>query len=216
MKEGNIKKGIIILICIICICLLAKFVIYLFTDEGRAESPYDETFVTENNCIELNSMDVTGIQTEILNYVSNEWKEITELLYINVYLHRDLQLGTVVFVYELDDVHNYSGRLKVWCNKKEGKWKIMRAESMYYYDEEKHQDDSQKQLKDDLLMQKIQATVEFIELKDEPEMDLYRVDISGDNVHIDAHNKSNENYWREYCRIYQKEGKLILKQKEVH
>lgn len=218
MKAGIIKKGIITLVCILCIYFAARFAIYLFTDEGRAESPYDETFVTVDNCKELNSMDVTGIQTEILNYISNEWKEITELLYINVYLHRDLQLGTVVFVYELDDVNNYSGRLEVWCNKKDGKWKIMRAESIYYYDEEKHQDGSKTRFKDDLLMQKIQAITEFIELKDKPEVDLYRGRISGNSIYINAYNETEENienHWTEDCRIYWKEGKFILESKEV-
>lgn len=218
MKAGNIKKGIIILICIICICLLAKFVIYLFTDERRYESPYDETFVTVDNCKELNSMEVSGIQDEVLNYVSNECKDISGLSHISVYLDRNLQLVRITFNYELNDVENYEGRLKVNCEKKDEKWKITSAESMYYYDEEKHQDDSQKRLRDDLLMQKIQAITEFIELKDKPEVDLYRVRISGNSIYINAYNETEENienHWTEDCRIYQKEGKFILESKEV-
>jgi hypothetical protein len=58
-------------------------------------------------------------------------------------------------------------------------------------------------------MQKVQAVVNFIELKEEFRLDLYLISINGDSIHIDAHNvenKNTQNNWQENCMIYQNEN----------
>lgn len=134
-----------------------------------------------------------------------------------MYLDNNLELNTVVFVYQLDDIDNYIGRLEVKCTNEDKNWKIVRAETMYYYDEDKSQKSSERQLEDSLLMQKIQAVVNFIELKEESRLDLYLISINGDSIHIDAHNVENkytQNNWQENCMIYQNENGVFVESKE--
>ena len=89
----------------------------------------------------------------------------------------------------------------------------MRAESVYYYDEDKSLNNSKIQLKDSLLTQKIQAVVEFIVSKENPRVDLYLIKINGNSIRIDAHNmenKESQNNWREDCLIYQKGSDVFV------
>lgn len=213
------RKKIIIIIIFICITSFyfgCRFIKFTFWEENTAESLYDENFVLEDNSIELQGSDLTEIQSEILRCVS-EWKEVCDLSYINVYLDSNLDLNTVVFVYQLDDIENYIGRLEVKCTNENNSWKIVRAESIYFYDEDKAPNSSENQLEDNLLTQKIQAVVEFIKSKEDPRLDLYLISINGDNIHIDAHNTENENTqnnWQENCIIYQEEGEMFIESNE--
>ena len=204
-KKRKSRLGTIILICmIIFICIISfyftgKILKTVFREENTAKSLFDEIFVDENSSIVLESLDLTEIQSEILIYIS-EWKEVCGLSYINVYLDSNLEISTVVFVYQLDDIDNYTGGLEVKCTDEGGNWEIVRAESVYYYDEGKSTNSSKIQLEDGLLIQKIQAVVEFIVSKENPRMDLYLIKINGNSIHIDAHNMENEelqNNWRE-------------------
>ena len=209
----NKKVCLLALICIISIYFGAKFFILLFSEEYTAKSSFDEKFVDKDNSIVLKSSDLTEIQSEILYYASHEWKEPFELSYIDLYLDRNLKLSAVLFVYQLNDISNYVGRLEVKCNNDGNTWKIVRAETIYYYDEDQLQNSSEKQLKDDFLMQKIQAVTKFVESKEAPRVDLYLVNLNGNNIHIDAHNVGNENTqnnWRENCMIYQNESGVFI------
>ena len=110
-------------------------------------------------------------------------------------------------------IDNYIGSLEVKCANEDENWEIVRAESVYYYDEDKSLNNSKIQLKDSLLTQKIQAVVEFIVSKENPRVDLYLIKINGNSIRIDAHNmenKESQNNWREDCLIYQKGSDVFV------
>lgn len=221
IKIRKLRINTIIIICmIIFICIIgfyftSKVIKIIFFEENTANSSFDEIFVDDNSSIVLESLDLTEIQSEILIYLS-EWKEVCGLSYINVYLDSNLEISTVVFVYQLDDIDNYIGRLEVKCTDKGGNWEIVRAESVYYYDEIKPTNSNKIQLEDSLLIQKIQAVVEFIVSKESPRMDLYLIQINNNSIHINAHNIENEesqNNWREDCLVYQKGSDVFIELK---
>lgn len=204
--------SMIIFVCIIGFYFTSRVIKTIFFEENTAKSSFDEIFVDENDSIVLESLDLTEVQSEILIYIS-EWKEVCGLSYINVYLDSNLEISTVVFVYQLDDIDNYIGSLEVKCVNEDENWEIVRAESVYYYDEGKSPNNSKIQLKDSLLIQKIQAVVEFIVSKENPRVDLYLIKISGNSIRIDAHNmenKESQNNWREDCLVYQKGSDVFV------
>lgn len=224
-KEKNFTiKEIILISLIIFICMISlyfgwKIIKFLFWEEDTNKSPLDESFVIADAGIVLKSTDLSKIQSEILTYIS-EWVKVCDLLYVNAYLDSDLELRSVVFVYRLDVIDNYIGRLEVKCtNENEDEnWEIVRAESIYYYDENQLQNGNENGLVDSLLSQKIQAVVDYIELRGEQRVNLYLLSINGNNVHINAHNMENEdtkNNWQEYCIIYQNENGLYIESKDT-
>ncbi len=212
-KRKTIIIGcIIIVICMIGFYFAGRVIKSIFFEEDTAKSSYDEVFVDENDSIALDSSDFTDLQSEILVDIS-KWKEVSSLSYINVYLDRDLKISSVVFVYQLEDVDNYRGRLEIKCANEDENWKIVRAESVYAYDESEHLANSNMQLKDSLLSKKIQAVVEYIDSKEKPKMDLYLIQINDNSIHIDAHNQENEesqNNWREDCSVYQEGNDVFI------
>lgn len=220
-KIRKCKKNTVLLIFImIFICVISLYFIgkIIFWEENTSKSPYDEIFVDENNSIALKSLNLSKLQSEILIYIS-EWKEVYDLLYINLYLNSDLEISTVVFVYQLNDIDNYIGRLEVKCIDEGENWEIMKAQSLYYYDEDKAQNEREVQLEDSFLIEKIQAVVEYIASKEKPRMDIYLIKIKDNNIDIDAHNLENEesqNNWREECLVYQNEDNVFIKSKTDH
>ena len=106
--------SMIIFVCIIGFYFTSRVIKTIFFEENTAKSSFDEIFVDENDSIVLESLGLTEVQSEILIYIS-EWKEVCGLSYINVYLDSNLEISTVVFVYQLDDIDNYIGSLVVLC-----------------------------------------------------------------------------------------------------
>lgn len=222
-KNFTIKEiimiSLIIFICMICLYFGWKIIKFLFWEEDTNKSPFDESFVIADAGIVLKSTDLSKMQSEILTYIS-ELVKVCDLLYVNAYLDSDLELRSVEFVYRLDAIDNYIGRLEVKCtNENEDEnWEIVRVESIYYYDENQLQNGNENGLVDSLLSQKIQAVVDYIELRGEQRVNLYLLSINGNNVHINAHNMENEdtkNNWQEYCIIYQNENGLYIESKDT-
>lgn len=200
------------------ICGLGLVLKWLFWEpDGPAKSPFDETFVSSNKeAIYCKSSDISELQSEILQYAKS-WKDIGPLRYVEIYLkyvEDDLDVTGANFSYELNDIENYSGWLLVMCNKEDGNWKIWRAISEYV-DFELPND--HKTLRDMILPEKIQAVVSYIELKDEPRYDIYRVYISENKIDIDAYNVESgdtSKYWHEYCTIRQEGNQMFLEPRE--
>ncbi len=198
-KWKTIAIFFFVIVAIFCSYKIFKV---FFWEPTTPRSEHDENYVVRSESIILQSTDPNDIQAEVLTYVLNEWKKVDSLYFIAVYLDCDLQLNRIVFKYQLDDVEDHEGRLEVECNNEGQYWEISRAESIYHYEQSPSYNNDYRQVEDTLLSQKIESIVRYIEAKEMPRVDLYRINIDDKNVHINAYNvedDNSENNWKENC-----------------
>ena len=217
LKHRYLLISVLVLLFFAGIGFLIMAFDFISNEESEKYSAFDEVFINQDSSIALSSSDLAEIQSEVLNYISG-WKDVDALLYVNVYLDTDLNLSSIVFAYQLNDVNDYTGRLEVKCDTDGRNWKMLRAESIYHYVENSDKSGDGSILKDMFLEQKILEVVKFIESREEPRVDLYLIKINGDNIHIDAHNVEDnnmDNNWREDCLVHFDEDSIHIETKNA-
>ena len=203
LKHRYLLITVLVLLFCASICFFIMAFDFISNEESEKYSAFDEVFINQDSSIALSSSDLAEIQSEVLNYIS-EWKDVDALSYVNVYLDTNLNLSSIVFVYQLNDVNDYTGRLEVKCGTDGRNWELLRAESIYHYVENKDTSSDGTTMEDLFLESKILEIVKFIESSEEPRVDLYLIKINGDDIHIDAHNIEDNNTdsnWRKSLKL---------------
>lgn len=193
------------------------FIIFciIIGEEDTAKSKYDERYVAYEDKVKLNSQDFDKLQDEIIDFIKSNNKTTDKLKYINVYLDNELELSRIIFGYELRDIEKFVGIFETQCENENGYWFITRAESTYYYGEDYIEDSTYSYLKEENLEEKINEICAYIESKDKEKVDVYLIQIDGENINIDAHNvgdDNSENNWREDYIISNKMSYKVDKQ----
>lgn len=192
--SNNMKRifSVIMIVTLIIVFFIGKIIFY---EPDNNRSKYDKAFVTKKNCIYFNAECIEEAQEKILSY-ANEWEELEGLISIKVYLNQSLEVTRLTYCFLIPQISDYYGYLEVICEKEEEQYVIWSAEN--HYNTIVNPKVYTVDVKDVLLQEKIDKSIDYITTISQTYLETYIVMINGEELSIDAHNisvKSSEDKW---------------------